>query len=584
MAYPRALALAAAFAMIAIVAVRVLRFDHPDPAYYDVKTYGARGDGLAKDTWALQAAIDAAAKRGGGQVFLPPGKYLCGTLHLRSNVSLRLAGSATLIASQNDADFDPYEAPPCGSISSTAKLTWIVPLQLRRPLLPSGISAIAPETIDDPDTTYAHYSLIVGDQVANVTIEGNGTIDGNRARRGGPKLIALKNCHHICVRGITLRNAPNYSVSLMGSEDADLEDLTIINGYADGIDPDDSRFVRIANCYIDTWDDAICAKASLALGRRLVTEDLVVTNCILRTSSSGFKFGTESEGDLRNVTLSNCLILRRAHDRAPMVGVALESVDGGEVSGVVISNVVMRGVRTPIFLRLGNRGRGMSPGYPGRMSDVTISNVSALDTSSPSSINGLPGFPIRNVTLANVNVQEIGGHRFLGLTVPELPQDYPQAEMFGTLPASSLYARHVNGFTVSDWQSRSERGDLRPAAIFDDVINLQILGFKAGATAGSQPVILLHDVDRAQIGPLSVEPPGSVLIQAESSGKKIIAPTVSEPLYSAAGFRIVEQSPHASPGELRLMEAERSKPSRNAQRTSNSDSGRQGTGTHQPGA
>ena len=95
MAYPRALALAAAFAMIAIVAVRVLRFDHPDPAYYDVKTYGARGDGLAKDTWALQAAIDAAAKRGGGQVFLPPGKYLCGTLHLRSNVSLRLAGSAT---------------------------------------------------------------------------------------------------------------------------------------------------------------------------------------------------------------------------------------------------------------------------------------------------------------------------------------------------------------------------------------------------------------------------------------------------------------------------------------------------------
>src|SRR5262249_19698938 len=184
-------------------------------------------------------------------------------------------------------------------------------------------------------------------------------IDGKRSRRGGPKLIALKNCRHITIRGLTLRNAPSYNISLIGSEDADLENLRIINGYADGIDPDNSRFVRIANCYIDTWDDAICAKASLALGQRLATESVVVTNCILRTSNAGLKFGTESEGDLRKVSFSNCVVMRRDFGRRPITGVEIESVDGGKVDQVAISNLLMSEVGTPIFLRLGNRGRGM---------------------------------------------------------------------------------------------------------------------------------------------------------------------------------------------------------------------------------
>jgi polygalacturonase len=131
--------------------------------------------------------------------------------------------------------------------------------------------------------------------------------------------------------------------------------------------------------YIDSWDDAICAKASLALGRRLTTENLIVTNCILRTSSAGFKFGTESEGGLRNVRLSNCVVMRRAFGRQPVAGIAIESVDGGTVDQVVTSNVVMRGVRTPVFLRLGNRGRGMIERRTGQLRHISISNVMALD-------------------------------------------------------------------------------------------------------------------------------------------------------------------------------------------------------------
>jgi polygalacturonase len=507
--------------------------------YYDVRSYGARGDGFVKDTSALQAAIDAAAKHGGGVVLVPPGRYLSGTLHLRSNVSIRLAGGATLIASKNSRDFDPREKPPAGSVSA-AKITWTLPARLRRALVLVDRSPSVLKTIDDPDTTYAHYSLIVGDHVSNVTIDGSGTIDGNRTERGGLKLIALKNCRHITLRGVTLRNAASYNVSLIGTEDADLENLRIINGYADGVDPDDSRFVRIANCYIDTWDDAICAKASLALGRRLATEDLVVTNCILRTSNNGFKFGTESEGDLRNVTFSNSLVLRRSHGRAPITGVAIESVDGGAVDGVVISNVVMRGVRTPIFLRLGNRGRGMTVGYPGRMRDVTISDVVAVGAANPSSINGLPGFPIRDVTLANVDVQEAGGDRFVPRAVPELPQAYPQGEMFGVLPAYSLYARHVNGLTVSNWRDRCARKDARNAAIFDDVSDLQMRGFQA-AGAGSRPVILLRNVDRALVESVSAGQPGALLLQALGTGsREIVVASGNEHRNGGNGLELFE--------------------------------------------
>jgi Glycosyl hydrolases family 28 len=560
----RPLALGAALAAISLTAVALAGFHfgwilRAQPrVYYDVMNYGARADGVAKDTAPIQAAIDAAAAHGGGVVLVPPGTYLSGTLHLKSNVSLRVSTGATLIASRDDADFDPYETPAVGSVT-IARLTWKLLPQLRRTMAVGRPTTTAFETVDDPDTTYAHYALIVADHVSNVTIDGFGIIDGNRNRRGGPKLIAMKNCRHVAVRDITLRNAPNYNISLIGTEDADLENLKIINGYADGIDPDNSRYVRIANCYIDTWDDAICVKASLALGHRLVTENIVITNCILRTSNAGFKFGTESEGDLRNVTFSNCLVLRRAHGRAPITGVAIESVDGGKVSGVVISNVVMRGVRTPIFLRLGNRGRGMAVSYPGWISDVTISDVTALDAVNPSSINGLPGFPIRDVSLANIDVQEVGGGAFPGLTVPELPRAYPQGEMFGRLPAYSLYARHVAGLMVSNWHGRWGRKDMRPAALFDDVRELQIFGFSAGAVGGSQPLLLMRNVDHARIESISVDQPGALLLRAEGPRTSGIAVLRGDESHSVGSdFEVYEDAHRPWSGESHLARDESS--------------------------
>ena len=149
----------------------------PAAVFQDVRAFGAKGDGAVKDTAAVQAAIDAAGEQGGGVVMVPAGRYLCGTVHLKSDVTLYLSAGATLVASPDNGDFDPYETLPFKSVS-------------------------------DEETTYFHYALLAGENIHNVAILGQGTIDGNRTRRHGPKTVALKLCQHVAIRGITVKNRP----------------------------------------------------------------------------------------------------------------------------------------------------------------------------------------------------------------------------------------------------------------------------------------------------------------------------------------------------------------------------------------
>jgi polygalacturonase len=142
-------------------------------------------------------------------------------------------------------------------------------------------------------------------------------VDGNRTKRGGPKTIAIKNSSHVLIRGITVQNAPNYSISFLGCDYVDVDGVTVLNGYADGIDPDCSRFVRISNCFVESRDDAICPKTSLALGERRPTEHVTVTNCVLSSSTNNFKLGTESSGDFRNIALSNTVMFPMKAKGAP---------------------------------------------------------------------------------------------------------------------------------------------------------------------------------------------------------------------------------------------------------------------------
>ncbi|HKJ69806.1 MAG TPA: glycosyl hydrolase family 28 protein, partial [bacterium] len=235
------------------------------PESYNVQEFGAIADGKVKDTEAVQQAIDACYDEGGGTVYFPPGTYLTGSIHLRSNVALYLDHGALLRASTDDADFDPYEE-------------------------------LEFENDADHETSYFHYAHIRGEDIENVAILGTGTIDGNRTSRGGPKSMALKRCKHVTIQDITILNAPNYAISMLGTDYVNIDGVNIFNGYSDGIDPDGCKHVRIANCQIETYDDAIVPKASFSLGERRAVEHLTVTNCMLATNCNGFKLGTESGG------------------------------------------------------------------------------------------------------------------------------------------------------------------------------------------------------------------------------------------------------------------------------------------------
>ena len=439
------------------------------PVFYDVREYGAKGDGVAKDTAAVQKAIDAAAQAG-GVVFVPAGRYLCGTIHLRSRITLHLAPGATILASPDNGDFDPYEKLDYASHA-------------------------------DQETTYFHYALLAGEDIQEVAIHGEGVIDGNRKRRGGPKPIALKNVQHISIRGITVRDSPNYAISFLGCDYVDVDGVTILNSYADGIDPDSSRYVRIANSFIDSYDDGICPKASLVLGKPRSTEHLTVTNCNIASSSNNIKLGTESSGDFKDIAISNCTIFRRPQNASrDLSGLAIESVDGSHVDGIVVSNLNMQGVYNPIFIRLGNRGRGLTPPTPGSLENVSITNVIATGSVMTSSITGLPGFPVRHVNLDNVQLTMKGGEdRVSDLNVPEVTEKYPESGMFGTLPAYGLYSRHVEGLTIRNVQTRWQQQDVRPALIFDDVKNLDLDAFKTDTVAGAEPLIWLNRVADAFI-------------------------------------------------------------------------------------
>ena len=466
---------------------------YPAPAStaLDVREFGAKGDGVTKDTTAIQAAIDKASSAG-GTVVISPGKYVSGTIHLRNNLTLQIAQGATLVFSPNDEDFDPYEQLPykiSGSREKTeAQVSFVNHLPAERRRLS------VPPAYDDTETTYFHYSLLSGDGVHHVAIEGTGTIDGNRPRRGGPKPIGIRNSEWISVRGITIRNAPNYNISFLATDHIEVEGVKLLNGYADGVDTDGCRYIRVTNSYIDAWDDDVCPKASMALGKRRTTEHMVVANCVLRTSCNNFKFGTETAGDLRDVTVSNCVMLRRDSGRRPLGGIAIESADGSNIDGLAFSNISMEDVIAPIFIRLGDRGRGMEKPAPGSIKNISIQNVVARGASLASSITGIESGHVVNVSLDGINLTSMGGVAARDANVPEVPGKYPEADMFGELPAMALYSRHVDGLTLRNIKIHAAEPDGRPALILDDVTRLEISGFDSTNAPPHQPVLLFQNV------------------------------------------------------------------------------------------
>jgi hypothetical protein len=408
---------------------------------YNVKDYGATGDGIQLDSPAIQKAVDTCYERGGGVIHVPPGMYSCGTIHLKNNVSLDIATGACLQYSHKEEDFDEPEE------------------------LNYNPNA-------DIETTYFKFALIHAENATSVSISGGGRIDGKPFRRAGPKPVALKSCKNVEIRGITIDNGPNYCISLLDCEEVVIDGVKIHDGLADGIDLDNCRFVAVANSRIECYDDGVCLKTSPALGKLGMTADIAVTNCCISTSCYALKIGTETSGDSRNVALSNCTLTPQPGRTSFLGGIALEAVDGAHVDNYAITNIVMHGARCPVFLRIGNRGRAQPVPVPGHLRDVVISNITAKDATLPCIVAGIPGKHVEHVTISDM-ILEFGNAKPEALAkkdlhVPECIADYPEPMMFGSLPAWGIYCRHASNVDIKHASIRQSVHDPRAAIVIDD--------------------------------------------------------------------------------------------------------------------
>lgn len=449
------------------------------PAAYNVRDYGAIGDGAAMDTAALQSAIDACNAGGGGTVWFPAGTYRCGGLVLRDHVTIYLDNGAVLLGSDNLDDY-PKIRPDFRSYTDR----------------------------------YTHSALIYGEGLQHVAILGQGTIDGQGGAFSGdylqrPYLIRFVGCSDLTLRDVTLTNPAMWTVHYLACDRVNVDGIVIrsrCNKNNDGIDIDSCRGVRVANSDISSGDDAIVLKST---SYRLC-EDVVITNCVLSTDCNAIKLGTESHGGFRRVSVSNCVI--RDTDLA---GVAIEMVDGGVLEGVAVSNLAMENVSAPIFIRLGNRARTFEEGQPvpgvGRLENVTISNITATGADRIGcSITGQPGYPVRNIALEQIRIDFAGGGtRGDARILPrELPEKYPEYNMFGTLPAYGFYVRHAENVRFNGIELSVRKEDARPAMVFDRVKDLSLSRVRGQVFPRQNALFRLIDVQGAYIGD-GVAPPGT---------------------------------------------------------------------------
>ena len=459
---------------------------------FNVRDYGAKGDGKTLDSPAINAAIEAAVSDGGGQVLLPAGIYLSGSIRLRSNIDLHLSAGCTILAAP--ASMKAYD--------------------------PSESFGGFPE-YQDGGHTYFHNSLIWAEGQTNVSITGHGMIDGQGLTKKdtekagivqggsigtGDKAIALKLCRNILIRDITIFRGGHFAIITTGCDRGNIDNVTIDTN-RDGIDIDCCKYITVTNTKVNTpSDDAIVLKSSYALKQAVPCEHIFITNCLVTGYKLGtfldgtyqpeavnwvcgrIKLGTESNGGYRNITISNCTCVWSS-------GLAFEEVDQGRMENICVTNIAMEHVHHyPIYITTGCRNRGPKEvTQPSSARNIQISNIIATDCDSLCSIivTGMKDEPIRNVWLSNIRLTFRGGGTkdLVKRDYREQGTNYPEPRWAGPTPAYGLYARHVEGLHVNDVTFRYERPEYRPAMILDDVREATLNQIDAPTEPGVEQIV-----------------------------------------------------------------------------------------------
>ena len=460
---------------------------------YNVRSFGAVGDGKSLDSPAINTAIESAFANGGGKIIVPAGIYLCGSIHLKSNIELHLLPGAIIKAAP--ASMKVYdESESFGGF---------------------------PE-YQDGGHTYFHNSLIWAEGQDNISITGRGMIDGEGLTKKdtenagnvqggsigtGDKAIALKLCTNVLIRDITIFRGGHFAIIITGCEKGTIDNVTIDTN-RDGIDIDCCKYLTVTNTKVNTPnDDGIVLKSSYALKKPVPCENILINNCLVTGYKLGtfldgtyipekvnwvcgrIKLGTESNGGYRNIAISNCTMMYSS-------GLAFEEVDQGRMENIAVSNITMNHVHHyPIYITTGCRNRGpkevTSPSYGG---DIMISNVIADDADSLAGIivTGMKEEPLRNIRLHNIQIRYRGGGTS-DLSKKEYREqgtNYPEPRWAGPTPAYGLYARHVDGLTVRGLYLETIRPDYRHVVILDDVKNADIQDLTAPVQKGAEKIVI----------------------------------------------------------------------------------------------
>jgi polygalacturonase len=494
---------------------------------YDVRAFGAKGDGKNLDSPAINKAIEAAAAAGGGTVSFPAGTYLSVSIRLRSNITLQLEHGATILAADPIPGKIAYDLPEpnewdmyqdFGHSHWQNSLIWGIGLE--------NVSIVGPGLINGKGLTRrsprarrvnqpGDRPVTLGGQTGAVPQAPLGEDDDPKVMNGlGNKAISLKASRNVLLRDFSILNGGHFAVLATGVDNLTIDNVKVDTN-RDGFDIDSCRNVRISNCSVNSPnDDAIVLKSSYALGFARATENVTITNCLVsgydigslldgtfkrnvteapdRDGPTGrLKFGTESNGGFKNITVSNLVF---DHCR----GLALETVDGGLLEDVSITNITMRDVtNSPLFLRLGRRIRGPAGTAVGQLRRVNISNIVAYnaDPRYASIIAGIPGHPIEDVRLSNIRIFYRGGGRkeLADLQPPERETNYPEPSMFGEIPAYGFFIRHAKGITVNNVEVGYLSEELRPPFVLDDV-NGVMFNLVTAQRAANVPAFILRNV------------------------------------------------------------------------------------------
>jgi hypothetical protein len=497
---------------------------HPS-AIFSVCDFGAQGDGLALDTRAIQAAIDACTQAGGGTVFVPAGDYLTGTLLLKDNVDLHLAARARILGSTNLADY-----PGTGRYQE------------------DDAAELYEELLDR--------CLIVARGARNVQISGSGVIDGQgRAFPYGsegfnfedeiaaasaqtyirPNLLNLTGITNLRISGVTFQHSASWCCHIDRCKEVRIEGVHLFNRANqnnDGFDLSSCEDVMISNCHVDCGDDAFALKYG---GIRIT-----ITNCIISTRWAAFRIGPEATGVFRDITVSNCVV----HDTYGS-GIKIQEVEGGVMENILFDNIVMNNVTGPISLRLGgylgwkNERKESLP--IGVLRNIRFSNIRAVvadnayplphevpafpgEVKSCINISGVEGYYVENVTFSSIHVTFPGGGTAEDAVraVPELRDHYPEYHMFGVLPAYAFYARHARGITLDNVTFDSAAPDLRPAIVCEDVADLELSNVRAATHPDAPALLRLKDVRRAFIHGCRPTTPTALFARLEGESRDIL--------------------------------------------------------------